>query len=626
VYFLRACPTSGSLLVDHRATSDGVYETGWGPVGQVAAVLQARGVRCFYDADEEIDLWGKYLAEELPTIYGERAAAVVVFVSAEYAARDWTRLERRAALGRAVRERREYVLPARFDDTTLPGMISDMHAVDLRARSPEQFAAMIADKLAALGITAPAPSERAGSPPQDVEAVPGHVLWPARSADLTIAQLRATAAAISATPQLATERGREALMEALQGVIGPIARTDDPEADLLDLVSAVLDRQAGAALFGALLDIAASENERIAAVATRHRWELQAAVAPLLRMLRRTPLVDVLGALAGTVGDVPAGITDFDQVLELLADLRASRLAASSLAEFVVRLQQRRPDVEVPGGWFSSQGLGEAALAALRTSVAKEAGMRRKLVIDLRDSTPGAWQAALTGYLGPCWYTRTVKCEPTADGVRGAVVKVIEWARSQAADFVIGFLLRLGMLRELPELWEYEDMVITPTRLCEEYPVVLHAAERMTIRQLQQAWDGKLAEIEASAGAAPSILWLDQDDATAIRRAVQQSHDAYVAFSFVPQIRPDLRATALMAAIAAGAPYLIWVQAAPANGYDLRTRLGGMVGPIRDFPSVLRQCRRSDPYLSQSLRVIWDRLDELPPYLERLGEELVSNG
>jgi hypothetical protein len=31
VYFLRACPTSGSLLVDHRATSDGVYETGGDP-------------------------------------------------------------------------------------------------------------------------------------------------------------------------------------------------------------------------------------------------------------------------------------------------------------------------------------------------------------------------------------------------------------------------------------------------------------------------------------------------------------------------------------------------------------------------------------------------------------------
>ena len=53
-------------------------------VEQVASALQARGVRCFYDADEQIELWGKYLAEELPDIYAERAAAVVVFVSAEY--------------------------------------------------------------------------------------------------------------------------------------------------------------------------------------------------------------------------------------------------------------------------------------------------------------------------------------------------------------------------------------------------------------------------------------------------------------------------------------------------------------------------------------------------------------
>jgi hypothetical protein len=49
-------------------------------------------VRCFYDADDEIALWGKYLAEELPAIHAEQAAAVMVFVSADYAARDWTGL------------------------------------------------------------------------------------------------------------------------------------------------------------------------------------------------------------------------------------------------------------------------------------------------------------------------------------------------------------------------------------------------------------------------------------------------------------------------------------------------------------------------------------------------------
>jgi hypothetical protein len=127
-------------------------------VEQVAAALKALGVRCFYDADEQTGLWGKHLAEELPAIYGEQAGAVVVFISAEYAARDWTRLERRAALDRAVRERREYVLPARFDDTPLPGLLTGIVTVDLRARTPEQFAGLIASKLADLGITGSAVS------------------------------------------------------------------------------------------------------------------------------------------------------------------------------------------------------------------------------------------------------------------------------------------------------------------------------------------------------------------------------------------------------------------------------------------------------------------------------------
>ena len=139
-------------------------------VEQVAEALKARGVRCFYDADEQIELWGRYLAEELPAIYGEQAGAVVVFVSAEYVARDWTRLERRAALDRAVRERREYVLPARFDDTPVPGLLAGMVTVDLRGRSPEQFADMIIGKLTALRPTEPTPSAGAENAVRDVEA------------------------------------------------------------------------------------------------------------------------------------------------------------------------------------------------------------------------------------------------------------------------------------------------------------------------------------------------------------------------------------------------------------------------------------------------------------------------
>ena len=90
-------------------------------VERVAACLAEQGVSYYYDRDDPTLLWGRNLAEELPRIYEHDAASVVIFVSADYAAKDWTRLERRAALSRAVRERNAYVLPARFDDSVLPG-------------------------------------------------------------------------------------------------------------------------------------------------------------------------------------------------------------------------------------------------------------------------------------------------------------------------------------------------------------------------------------------------------------------------------------------------------------------------------------------------------------------------
>ena len=104
----------------------------------------------------------------MPPIYGEQAAAVVVFVSAEYVTRDWTRLERRAALDRAVRERQEYVLPARFDDTPVPGLLAGMVAVDLRGRTPEQFADLVVEKLADLAISPSPPGGADRGPPGGV--------------------------------------------------------------------------------------------------------------------------------------------------------------------------------------------------------------------------------------------------------------------------------------------------------------------------------------------------------------------------------------------------------------------------------------------------------------------------
>jgi hypothetical protein len=146
-------------------------------VGQVAAALKARGVRCFYDADRQVRLWGTHLAEELPRIYARESAVVVVFVSVDYAAGDWTRLERRAAFSQAVHRAGVYVLPARFDDSELDGLLEDVVAVSLRDYDPGQFADLVVAKLADLGIgPSPSPAGAGRRPPGEFRVGEADVL------------------------------------------------------------------------------------------------------------------------------------------------------------------------------------------------------------------------------------------------------------------------------------------------------------------------------------------------------------------------------------------------------------------------------------------------------------------
>jgi hypothetical protein len=122
-------------------------------VQQVAEALTARGIRIFYDANEEIYLWGKHLEEVLQQVYMRDSHAVVMFVSKPYAEKEWTRHERRSALERAIHERREYVLPARFDKVTqLDGLSPGIVYQDLTVQSPEELASKITQKLIDLGI------------------------------------------------------------------------------------------------------------------------------------------------------------------------------------------------------------------------------------------------------------------------------------------------------------------------------------------------------------------------------------------------------------------------------------------------------------------------------------------
>ncbi len=114
-------------------------------VRESAGYLRNAEVPFFYDEYEEVTLWGKPLAEHLAEVYGGTARYCVMFISKEYLDKVWTTTERRAALAKAMRERQEYILPYRFDDTVIPGLNHDIKYV--QNRTARELADLILRKL-----------------------------------------------------------------------------------------------------------------------------------------------------------------------------------------------------------------------------------------------------------------------------------------------------------------------------------------------------------------------------------------------------------------------------------------------------------------------------------------------
>lgn len=131
-------------------------------VDQVAATLRTEGIQLFYDDHQRIDLWGKNLGEELQRIYMHDSDTVVMFISSDYAKKAWTIHERRSTLSRALSERREYVLPVRFDETVLPGLDPHLHYLRTADYSPLALANNIIRKLRTLRIGSQSWSNRLG--------------------------------------------------------------------------------------------------------------------------------------------------------------------------------------------------------------------------------------------------------------------------------------------------------------------------------------------------------------------------------------------------------------------------------------------------------------------------------
>lgn len=116
-------------------------------VEEVAQLLHGYGVKVFYDKFEEHTLWGKNLIGYLQEIYKKKAKYTVMFISEHYAKKVWTNHERQSMQERAFRESEEYILPARFDDTEIPGLYSTISYIDLNSKTPYEFTKVILQKI-----------------------------------------------------------------------------------------------------------------------------------------------------------------------------------------------------------------------------------------------------------------------------------------------------------------------------------------------------------------------------------------------------------------------------------------------------------------------------------------------
>ena len=91
---------------------------------QIYTILSKAGIRVFYDEAFTAEIWGTDLLEYLTDVYLNQSRFCIMLVSKAYAEKVWTTAERRSAQARAMASKDQaYILPVRFDDTPLPGLL-----------------------------------------------------------------------------------------------------------------------------------------------------------------------------------------------------------------------------------------------------------------------------------------------------------------------------------------------------------------------------------------------------------------------------------------------------------------------------------------------------------------------
>lgn len=119
-------------------------------VEEVAMFLKKKNIAVFYDYFEEENLWGKNLISYLEEIYTYKSKYCVIFISQYYVKKEWTCYESAAAMVRLLdsnMKQKEYLLPVKFDETKVSGVLSTIGFIDGKKKTPDELGNLIINKL-----------------------------------------------------------------------------------------------------------------------------------------------------------------------------------------------------------------------------------------------------------------------------------------------------------------------------------------------------------------------------------------------------------------------------------------------------------------------------------------------
>lgn len=449
-------------------------------------------------------------------------------------------------------------------------------------------------------------------------AVPGRATYPH-------AEARRLARIVLDSPMVASEADQAALVTTLAGKTGS---TNTFVAWVADVIQRGLTKE----LLAALQARAVGEEQLLAVEEVRQGWNrLDWISAPLEVFSARADFQAVISAYRRAV---PAGrarrVDSLAEALDAAADFGPKETRECPLYRMVVILEHLAA-VQVDDGWF---GLESDQLAGLRSDAGRWVEESQgRLVIDLRSggTPPGVppWPSTVVAYVyrrlpdGWTWERLEERCNPSLEGVQAAVNSHLSAAEADLSSFSVGFILPRMLFASTPERWLVPIDFDDPSPLGLEHPVVLHSGERLSMPRLHQNWARCADDVQRRLKSGPAdIRWVEsalRDNLPAMRLMVSKLETALIGFGFVPSASLiTLKGDALLAAVRAGVPYLLWVEDEPGDWKDVYDFVGDLLsgGSLNSPAELLRDERvlKGDP-LARGVRLIWDDPMQLPESL-----------